>query len=390
MSTPNLTTTLTGRRALTLAALVALLLAAAGCDGNGSAPADEGSAAESGEADSVQQVVTLTPAQRANVDIVTVPVEQRPVGEPLDLPGRVVPLPDQVALVTSLVAGRIEAVSVNTGDRVRAGQPVARIASPELGTLAADLQRARTELNLQERLTERGVGTPQQLADAQATYTAARQGLRSIGLSAARIDALASGGGDTGSLPLVAPISGVVLERTATQGGPVASGEQLFRIVDLTPILVEADAYESDLRRLREGLPVEIVAASDTLLRRSARIDQIVPQVDPTRRTAVVRMRVSNSDRSLTPGMFATVRVEAASEEQPAVPARALQLSGSETFVLVAENDSTFRRQDVSASADAAGSGFVPVPELALGTRVVTEGALQIVSVMTGVEADDD
>lgn len=364
-----------------------LVVVTAGC-GTGERSETNGEN-EAAEIDSLPAFVTLTPEQLENVEIRTAVVERHAVGEPLDLPGRVVAVPDQVALVTSLVAGRIEAVSVNTGDRVQAGQPVVRIASPQLGALVADLQRARTELNLQQRLNDRGVGTPKQLADARTAYAAVRQHLRSIGVAPERIDALATGAESAGSLPLVAPISGVVLERTATQGGPVTSGETLLRIVDPTPILVEADAYESELHRLRKGLPVEIRLPTDTLTRHGS-IDQIVPEVESTRRTAVVRIRLPNEDRMLKPGMFATAHVEAFGNRRPSVPARSIQRQGDQSFVLVAENDSTFRRRNVSVSDEASGAALVAVPDALLGARVVTEGALQITSVMTGIEADED
>ena len=90
------------------------------------------------------------------------------------------------------------------------------------------------------------------------------------------------------------------------------------------------------------------------------------------------RIRLSNTDGSLRPGMFATVRVAVTGEAQPALPARAIMTDERGTYVIIEEGDNVYRRQAVDAPADA--EGTVVVPELAPGTKVVMDGAFQIMS----------
>lgn len=329
--------------------------------------------------------LTLTRVQLASMDIETVAVEEASVGRVLELPGRVVPVPDQEALVTSLIDGRIERVFVNEGERVRAGQPVAVVTGAALGDYLAELRRSRADLERQERLTARGVGVRRSLIDAQTAHAAARQHLRALGFTAEEIETLATGDEVMGGMPLRAPIGGVVLDRTATLGGPVAPGQVLFRIVRLAPIWVEADAYEQDLDPLREGADARVRAAATPDATHQGTVQQILPNVDQERRVATLRIQLPNDGERLKPGMFATIDVLTAGDEQPALPVDAIQTDGEQSYVIVAESDSTFRRVDVAASAD--GAGYVAVPELTLGTRVVTAGAFQIHSAMTGVEA---
>ena len=380
--------------------VLALALLLAGCGANDTARQDHAAGLSDEHADAGehgqdehggeheeegQPEITLASASLASLDLETVEVEEAPVGATWEFPGRVVPVPDQEAMVTSLLAGRIERVLANEGDRVRAGQTVAVMTGPELGDLIAELRRTRADLERQQRLSERGVGIRKNLVEAQTAHDAARQHLRAIGLGAEEVEAIATGEHDAGGVHLRAPISGIVLERAATQGGPVAPGQVLFEIADFTPIWVEADAYERDLPLLSAGMEVRVHAASEAGRAYRGTVHQILPNVDPERRVATVRIQLPNEGGVLVPGMYARVDVTTAGEHQPSLPVGAIMTDGARSYVIVAESDSTFRRVDVSAPADAA--GHVAVPELPIGTRVVTTGAFQIHSAMSGVEA---
>lgn len=329
--------------------------------------------------------LTLSRAQLASLEIETLAVEEASVGTTLELPGRVVPVPDQEALVTSLIDGRIERVLVNEGDRVQAGEPVATVTGPVLGDYLAELRHSRADLERQKRLTARGMGVRRSLVEAQTAHTAARQHLRALGFASDEIETLAAGDEVMGGMPLRAPIGGVVLKRTATVGGPVAPGQVLLHIIRLSPIWVEADAYEKDLDLLRKGAAARVRTTTAPNQTHQGTVRQILPQVHRERRVATLQIQLPNDDKRLKPGMFAAADVLTAGDEQPALPVAAIRTDGGQSYVIVAENDSTFRRIDVAASAGEA--GYVGVPELPLGTQVVTAGAFQIHSAMTGVEA---
>lgn len=329
--------------------------------------------------------ITLSGQALAAVEIETIDVQPRPVGSVHQYNGRVVPIPDQEAMVTSMIGGRLERVLVNEGDRVRAGQTVAVISGPEIGQLVAEMQHAGADLATQKRLDERGVGIRKKLVEAQTVFNEAQHHLRSIGMTEDEIAAIASGENNPDGLSLKSPASGIVVARDATRGGPVEAGQVLFHIADLTPIWVEADVYERDLGTIMPGGTVTVHTVAGTSQRSEGIIRQVLPGIDRDRRVSVVQIQIDNRDSSLQPEMFVTVNVSSGSEIQPAVPVDAIMTDGIESFVIVAENDSTFRRVDIEASVDAAGN--VAVPELPVGTRVVTTGAFQIHSAMSGVEA---
>lgn len=361
------------------------LLLISGCGQSGS-PAEKSQPVQ--EEEGPKTTITLTAKQVENIGVKTVAVAIHTTGTPIELPGKVVPKPDQEAYVTSLIFGRIEKVMANEGDHVKKGQTLVSVAGSQLGTLVANLQNTRLELNRQQRLMDRGVGIEKQLQDARIAYASARQQLRAIGFNAGEIENLATGKQILDAMPLRSPVDGVVLKRMAVTGGPVANGDKLFYIVNLKPVWVRADAYEKDLEKIASGQTATITTAAYPDQTYSGSVKNIIPKINAGNRTASVIIELPNKNEELKPGMFTTVQVLTDAHEQPSVPASAIQVEGDSTFVLVAENGRTFRRQGVSALAD--GVNFVTVPGLSLGTKVVTNGAFQIISAMKGIQADDD
>jgi RND family efflux transporter MFP subunit len=356
--------------------LLAAALVAVGC-GDAASP---GGAAASADTTADPDVIVLSAAQLREVGVATTTVEERPVTTALQLPARVRPQADQEAYVTSLVDGRVERLRVGVGARVERGQAVADVAAPDLSGMVAALRQARDELDRQRRLDRRGVAVEKNLRAAERQWQAARQRLRSIGVRPGRIERVAAGEEDMATLPLEAPIDGVVLERTAVLGAPVTQGDRLYRIADLQPIRVVADVFERTLDRVREGQTVRITTPTHPDRPYDGTIAQITPQVSDERRAASARVVLDNADGSLRPGMYATVRVQVTSEPRPALPADVLLTDASGAYVVVREGERTFRRVYVDADADA--DGDVAVPALAPGTEVVTEGAYQIVSAL--------
>ncbi|WP_103029799.1 efflux RND transporter periplasmic adaptor subunit [Salinibacter altiplanensis] len=357
-----------------LAPLLIAALLLIGCGRQGAPPS-------SAQADTTAapNTITLSEAQLQEVSVETTTVTERPVTTTLELPARVRPGADQQAYVTTLVSGRVERLRVSPGDQVRRGAVMADVAAPDLSGMVAALRQAHDELDRQRRLDERGVAVEKNLRAAERQWQAARQRLRSIGTRPDRIQRVATGQEDLSTLPLEAPLTGVVLDRMTVLGAPVAQGEKLYHIADLQPIRVVARVFEQSLDQVQEGQSVTITAsrASRTY---EGTIDRVTPQVEEESRTASARVVLDNTEGLLRPGMYATVRVRRAGASQPALPADVLLTDASGTYALVQEGPHTFRRAHVDA--DASADGTVAVPSLSPGTEVVTKGAYQIVSAL--------
>lgn len=345
-----------------------------GCGGNGSP-----TPAASADTTAAPNTITLSEAQLTEVSVETTTVTERPVTTTLRLPARVRPSADQEAFATALVSGRVEQLRVSAGDRVQRGQVLADVAAPELSRMVADLRQARDERDRQRRLDQRGVAIEKNLRAAERQWEAARQRLRSIGVRPDRIERVATGDEDLSSLPLEAPLAGVVLDRMTVLGAPVAQGDKLYHIADLQPIRVVARVFERTLDKVRVGQSATITTpmASRTY---EGTIDRITPQIEDESRAATARVVLDNADGTLRPGMYATVRVERSGDPQPALSADVLLTDASGAYVLVQEGPRTFRRVYVEADPEA--EGTVAVPPLSPGIKAVTQGAYQIVSAL--------
>jgi len=355
--------------------VLGLMLLLTGC-GDDAAPTPAAQGASPPDPDHI----TLTDAELSEVRVETQQVSVRPIVTSLQLPARVRPQADREAYVTSLISGRIERLRASTGDRVRRGQVVADVAAPDLSDMVAGLRQARDELDRQKRLRERGVAIEKNVRAAERDWQASRQRLRSMGVSRDRIEAVAIGDADLATLPLTAPIDGIVLDRTAVLGDPVQPGDRLYYIASLAPIRVVADVFERNLGAIREGQNVTVTTSMAPGRTYEASVAQVTPKVDDERRAVSARIVLPNDDGSLRPGMYATVRVQVEGDPQPALSSDILMTGASGTYVIVRDAPRTFRRVFLDASADA--DGFVAVPELEPGTEIVTNGAYQIVSAM--------
>jgi RND family efflux transporter MFP subunit len=361
-------------RATLYAALVVLL---AGC-GETDAPSSTATATADTTAD--PNVIRLSEAELEEVDPATVEVAERPVTTTLKLPATVRPAADQEAFVTSLVDGRVERLRVGNGAPVAQGEVVADVAAPDLSRMVADLRQARDDLDRQRRLEERDVAVEKNVRAAERSWQAARQRLRAIGVRPARLEKVAAGTEDMSTLPLEAPIDGVVLDRTAVLGAPVQQGDRLYRIADLQPIRVVASVFERNLGQVREGQRVTVTTPMNPERTYRSTVEQVTPQVEDESRAARARVRLDNEDGSLRPGMYASVQVRRTSDPQAALPADVLLTDRSGAYVLVREGPRAFRRVYVEANAEK--EGDVAVPSLDVGTEVVAQGAYQIVSAL--------
>ncbi|MCA9549613.1 MAG: efflux RND transporter periplasmic adaptor subunit [Myxococcales bacterium] len=322
----------------------------------------------------------LSPRASALARLRTSAVQRREdSAEDLRLLGRVEPNEATLRTVTAWTGGRIDHLQVNvTGERVRAGQVVATLYSPEVFAAHQDLLAAKRQT---ERLAE---GTDSARQAANAALEAARERLRLLGVPDDALAQLEGEARPTRAVPIRTPFSGTVMERLATEGAYVTTGAPLYRVADLGSLWIQLDAYESDLPRLQVGLTVRVEVEAFPGESFQGKVTFIDPTLDQWRRTARVRVEVDNRDRRLRPGMFAQAVVSArdpqAGGEAPlAIPATAPLFTGRRAivYVEVPGQDGTYEPRTVRLGP-LAGSWYPVVAGLAEGERVVTRGAFAV------------
>lgn len=296
-------------------------------------------------------IVPLSQEAVERTGIVWAPVTTGTATTDLRLPGVVAPNAYRQVVVTPLVAGRVTKVGPALGDRVRRGQTLAEIYSPALADAHTRYVSARAmldahdrELQRTEKLVAIGAASRQELEKIHAEHAAqtaavqsARSQLELFGVSAAALERIAAGDTVSAITTVPAPIDGVVTERGANVGLNVDTATNLFTVVDLSTVWVEADLYEQSFAQVRVGSDAAVTTSAYPGLTLRGRVSYIDPQVSADTRTAKVRIEVPNTSGGLRLGMYVEVVVAGASgTATPRVPRNAVQNVGDRTVVYLA------------------------------------------------------
>jgi len=221
-----------------------------------------------------------------------------------------------IVIVSSRISGWIEELLVSqSGERVKKGQPLARVYSPDLAT---------AQLNYLNAIKW---GRDQAAPGAQAASTLetdARARLLLLGISDLDIQELERRRKPLDSLNIRAPRDGYVGKRTAQAGLFVSPGQELFEIADLSTAWVVADIYEAEIERVKVGQKASMVLQAMPGQTFAGRVSFIYPAVNPTSRTMQVRITVGNPETRLRPGMFADVTLDLGAVDGLVAPADAL------------------------------------------------------------------
>jgi cobalt-zinc-cadmium efflux system membrane fusion protein len=332
----------------------------------------------------------LSPEEMQNIGLKTVAADLRPIETVIRTTGIVKPHPDREAQVSSRVSGKIVGLTARVGDAVRKGQWLAEVQSAEIQKLQVDLMQAENKLILakadlerMQMLFESKIAAKKDLIAAQNQHQTVlneigglRQQLIFLGLpeSAVRQAQVEK---SVSTLPIVAPLNGVVAERSIMLGETVEPSKVIFKILDLSIVSVEGNAFEEALPKLKIGQTVRIRLASYSGDVFTGKILRFSPTLDPQKRTVQLWAEVVNPAGKLKPNLFAEMDVVVGgSGEVLAIPLAALIKTEGETFVFVEEKGS-FRRADVILGGK--DDRYVEVKKgLLPGERVVTDGKQQI------------
>lgn len=211
-------------------------------------------------------------------------------------------------------AGRVAAVFVREGQRVRAGEPLAAF---ETEYLRLDLQRAEAELaraKAMENDAARDLERKRELVDSESVSRATYERVQATYESAAAARQAASAVVATirqriADATLRAPFSGVIESKSVDAGEHVGDGQAAFVIVQTSTLKLRFRLPEQYLGSVREGQKVNATADAYGATAFSGRITMIGGVIDPATRTLVAEADIDNSDGRLRPGMFARVTV---------------------------------------------------------------------------------
>jgi RND family efflux transporter MFP subunit len=304
-------------------------------------------AVEAEQAAAAQQAsaITIDQATAEFLGLQTATVESRTFEQAVRTTGRVMPDERRIAHVQTKVEGWIEETMGNfEGQQIRKGQPLFTLYSPELVATQQEYLialKARQDFGKSEFEVVRDSGG--------SLVEATRRRLQLWDLTPQQIAEIERTGKVQKAITFHAPASGVITVRKAFPGMRVMPDVELYTLADLSTIWVEADVYESDLPNIRVGLKGEVTLLDNSTLR--GRVAYINPLIEPTTRTAKVRLEFNNQGLRLRPGMFVNVGLDARQPPQLVVPRDAVIDTGMRQLVLVDDGNSKFSLREITVGA---------------------------------------
>lgn len=326
--------------------------------------------------------------------IETAIVKFNPSRQGLPLSGKVAYGEDRYSRISSPLQGRVVEVRAHLGDRVKAGDILLVVDSPDIAQAYSEyvkedseLQYATRAFELAEDLYENKAmalkdlkQAENELIKARAEFRRAKERLLSFRIAAKELDKPLDKQKITSRFEMKSPLTGIVVERAVTPGQSVTvdSDHVLFTIADLDSLQVLADLYERDLALVREGQSAVVKVEAYPELDFPAKVTAVGDIVDPVTRTIKVRAQVNNESHKLKPEMFARLQLDVSDAAQfLTVPREAVLEADGKQFVYVVENENRYIKREVTIANISSDQARI-VEGLRQGERIVTKGAVLI------------
>jgi RND family efflux transporter MFP subunit len=273
----------------------------------------------------------LSPRRLQEIGVTTATVELKNVNDNLNVPGNVDIDEERLSYVQTRFPGWIQDVSVNaTYQYVRKGQRLFTIYSPDVVSSEQEYLLAREN--------EKTFATDSHAMAARESgwlLKAAEERLLQFGVPAQAVTDLEHSGKVQRNIAIESPASGYIIERNALPNAYIQPETKLYTIADLSTVWVYANVFQNDVGRLKPGDSAQVTVDAYPKRKFNGRIDQILPQVDPTTRTVRVRLVFRNPGVILKPGMFVNVAIAVPLGRQLVVPASAILQAGSRAIAFV-------------------------------------------------------
>jgi multidrug efflux pump subunit AcrA (membrane-fusion protein) len=272
-------------------------------------------------------VVTLTKGQRDHVELKIEPVKIGSLETTLKTAGRVIENANKTAKITSTLDGRVSKLNFDLNDRVKTGDVVGLVETPEL------------------------LGRP---------------------------------------LELKSPIDGAVIERKSTVGELVTKGAAIYTISEPKELWLIAEVRERDIARVHDGQGVRFNVLAYPSEVFEGKVGRIGAVVEREARTIEARIEVDNSDGRLKPGMFATVEIVIGRLDRVlVVPFSAIQREADMESVFVSIDPNRFEKRVVKTGLKQEASVQI-LEGLREGEPIVSEGGFILKSEMMKGELEED
>lgn len=270
----------------------------------------------------------------------------------------------QTVDVVPRAQGRLQSLAVRIGDPVAQGQLLAKVEDQELreqlrqsdasyevarATIRqreADLSFAKTNLDRNKSLFDRGLLPRQSLDDAEARFQASQA---QLDLAQAQLQQAASRREELrinlANTSVQSPVTGFVAKRLVDPGAYVTQNVTLLSVVDISTVRLVVNLVERDLRKVSVGAGAAVTVDAYPGERFDGRVARVAPVLDPATRTAEMEVEIPNRSGRLKPGMYARVRLISANKDDALVVPKSavVDSQGRKGVFLVRNGQAIFR-----------------------------------------------
>ena len=243
---------------------------------------------------------------------------------------------DENIIIYPEYSGILKNVYVSEGDRVNKGQVLAKIDDGGLSSQVAQAQAqatlAKTTYERQKRLWERNIGSEIQFLEAKTNFEATQEAAQQLKSQLAKTT-------------VIAPFSGVIDNVISNQGEVVSPGQsQLFRIINLNNMYVEAAVPENYLSKIKKGTSVKVMINSVNK-EYDGKVTDVGSNINANNRTFRVKIAIPNPDKLIRPNQIATILLnDYTAESAITIPESTIQknaMAESLVYTLETKTDST-------------------------------------------------
>ena len=311
-------------------------------------------------------VFVVDDARRKEIGVRTEAAAVETVRAPVRAVGRVVYDESRLSEVTVKYGGWVGRLEVDTtGEQVSKGQVLFELYSPELFSTQQELLAA-----LESQRAARSTTAPER---ADYLVDAAKTRLRLWDLSDEQIDRVVETGEPIQYLPVLAPTSGHVIEKTIVEGSTVGPGQVLYRVAALDEVWIEAEIYESELALIKVGQRAQVTLPFAGNREIEARVSFVYPYLEGASRTGTARLTLPNPRLDLKPEMYVNVIFLVERGERLTVPADAVLYAGERRLVFVDLGEGRLEPRTVGVGTRSGGRVEI-VSGLEAGELVVSSG----------------
>lgn len=328
-----------------------------------------------GEEQSGGPTVVIDPVTVQNMGVQTVPVQEVNLSRDIRTVGYLNYNEEKLQRVNIKFSGWVEKLYVDeTGQRVRKGEPMLSIYSPELvATQEEYLVAYHNAQKLKSSMFADVSGGSESLLESS------RRRLLYWDITEKQIRDLEEHGKVSKAVTLYAPSNGVVIKKMVEDGMRVMPGMDLYQVADLSNLWVYGQIYQDEVPFVKTGQPVKVHVSYIPGKTYRGRVDYVYPVLEEKTRNVNVRIVVPNPNLELKPNMYVTVEFASSiGSHVTAIPSDAVIRTGTRNVVFVALGGGKFEPRNVVLGAEGQNSLVQVLSGVHRGENVVTSAQFMI------------